>query len=263
MENNGQVVIVTGGSNGIGEATASLFLEHGARVASLDIREPPPQPPEGPFEESRRLDIKCNVSSDAEVKAAVQQVVDKWHTIDILCNVAGITDRSARVAECTDEELSTIMGVDFYGPFYMMRAVIPHFLAKPFEPPTQPLVPVTHRGSIVNVCSVAAVRGGANGAPYTSAKHALLGLSKNTAVGYAKEGIRCNAILPGPVKTNIIAHSQGETLHPDGGPAFQAAGKPLLGFAEPIYIARAIVFLAGAESANGAELQIDDGYLVR
>lgn len=161
------------------------------------------------------------------------------------------------------------MGINFYGPFYMMRAVIPHFLAKP-KPETITLgklfplpMPLSTRGSIVNVCSVAAYRGGANGAPYTSSKHALLGLTRNTAAGYALEGIKCNAVLPGPVNTQIVSHSEGTVLHPDGGPVFEATAKPFLGFSQPIDIAKAILFLAGADGANGAELAIDSAYLVR
>ena len=81
-------MIVTGGSNGIGQATVSLLLEAGARVASLDVRESDTQPTES------LMQIICDVASDAEVKVAVQKVVDKWHSIDVLCNVAGIVDKS-------------------------------------------------------------------------------------------------------------------------------------------------------------------------
>lgn len=115
---------------------------------------------------------------DTEVKAAIQKVIDKYGTIDVLCNVAGITDRLMRVGETTNEGFTNIMGIEFNGPFYMVRAVIPHFLAKPES--------ADLKGSIFNVCSVAAVRGGCNGASYTSAKHALLGLSRNTSGGSCK-----------------------------------------------------------------------------
>lgn len=82
-------------------------------------------------------------------------------------------------------------------------------------------------------------------------------------MGHAKDGIKCNAVLPGPVITSIIAHSKGEVPHPEGGPAFQFSGKLVLGFTQPPYVAKAIVFLAGAGGANGAELAIDDAFLVR
>lgn len=83
-----QVVIITGASNGIGAATAALFAAQGARIAALDIRDPP-----ATEANPNRLDIKCNVAIEAEVVAAVQAVVARWGTIDVLCNVAGIADR--------------------------------------------------------------------------------------------------------------------------------------------------------------------------
>ena len=159
------------------------------------------------------------------------------------------------------------MGVNFYGPFYTMRAVIPHFLTKSGEESSMPGESFSFykipKGSIVNVCSVAGLRGGANGASYTAAKHALLGLTRQTAVSYSLDGIRCNAVIPGPVNTNIMGNSEGLTLHPEGGPALAATRKPLLGYAEPLDIAKAIVFVASSISTNGSEIQVDHGYLVR
>jgi len=80
-------VIITGASNGVGAATAALFAEQGAKIAAFDIRDPPAATSDN------RIDIKCNVSNEDEVTAAVKQVIEKWGTIDVLCNVAGITDR--------------------------------------------------------------------------------------------------------------------------------------------------------------------------
>lgn len=83
-----QVIIVTGANNGIGAATAALFAAQGARIAALDIREP-----SATEANPSRLDIKCNVAVEEEVIAAVQAIVQKWGQIDVLCNVAGITDK--------------------------------------------------------------------------------------------------------------------------------------------------------------------------
>lgn len=82
-----KVVIVTGASNGIGAATAALFASLGARIAALDIRDPP-----ATGADPNRLNIKCNVANEDEVVAAVNAIVEKWGTIDVLCNVAGIAD---------------------------------------------------------------------------------------------------------------------------------------------------------------------------
>lgn len=86
-----QVVIITGASNGVGAATAALFAEQGAKIAAFDIRDPPAAASDS------RIDVKCNVSSEEEVIAAVKQVVEKWGTIDVLCNVAGITDKMRNI----------------------------------------------------------------------------------------------------------------------------------------------------------------------
>lgn len=80
-------MIITGASNGVGAATAALFVDQGAKIAAFDIRDPPATTSDS------RIDIKCNVSNEEEVIAAVQQVVERWGTIDVLCNIAGITDR--------------------------------------------------------------------------------------------------------------------------------------------------------------------------
>lgn len=84
-------MIITGANNGIGAAAAKLFAAEGAKIAAIDIREPAT-----PSSDPNRLDIKCSVASESEVIAAVKQIVEKWGTIDVLCNVAGVMDRFGR-----------------------------------------------------------------------------------------------------------------------------------------------------------------------
>lgn len=92
-----KVVIVTGASNGIGGATAALFAAQGARIAALDIRDPPTTEAQ-----PNRLDIKCNVANEEEVVAAVKAIVEKWGTVDVLCNVAGVTDHFGKLFDPSD-----------------------------------------------------------------------------------------------------------------------------------------------------------------
>lgn len=87
-----KVVIVTGASNGIGAATAALFAAQGARIAALDIRDPP-----ATEAQPNRLDIKCNVANEEEVVAAVKMILERWGTVDVLCNVAGVTDHFGKL----------------------------------------------------------------------------------------------------------------------------------------------------------------------
>jgi NAD(P)-dependent dehydrogenase (short-subunit alcohol dehydrogenase family) len=119
------------------------------------------------------------------------------------------------------------------------------------------------KGAIVNICSTAAVRGSAAGVAYTASKHALLGLTRSTAWGYAKEGIRCNAVIPGGVSdTQIMSGTDPAVFQSVGiqvtGP-FQAC---MPGMCKPADIANAVLFLVTAPAVNGAELAVDHGWTV-
>jgi NAD(P)-dependent dehydrogenase (short-subunit alcohol dehydrogenase family) len=119
------------------------------------------------------------------------------------------------------------------------------------------------KGAIVNMCSTAAVRGSAAGVAYTASKHALLGLSRSTAWSYAKEGIRCNAVIPGGVEdTQIMKGTDPAVFQSDGmmvTAPFQAC---LPGICKPADIANAVLFLVTAPAVNGAELAVDHGWTV-
>lgn len=144
---------------------------------------------------------------------------------------------------------------------YLMRHAMPHMLKNPSSSSS------SEKGNIVNVCSVAARGGGIAGAAYTAAKHALLGLTRNTAWSYRDQGIRCNAILPGGVATNVI-HNSAETT---GSKAFNANNPNIAwfqsapGFMEyglctPEELAQGILFLATSTATNGAELKLDKAW---
>lgn len=157
------------------------------------------------------------------------------------------------------------MGINFYGPLHLMRHVLPHFLKKPGAAEGQGWQTVLpKKGAIVNVCSVAAIRGAAAGALYTASKHALLGLSRNTSWMYTKEGVRTNVVIPGGVMTNIMGNSgydaRGADSDPIGAPILQPAHATMMAVCKPEDVARAIVFLAGADAVNGAELTVDSGW---
>jgi NAD(P)-dependent dehydrogenase (short-subunit alcohol dehydrogenase family) len=237
---------VTGTSNGIGAATAQLFLSHGAKVAALDVVDEPDATPQS---NANLLNIKCDVSSEESVNAAIKQVLDKWSTIDIACNVAGVMDQFERAGEVSNEMWNRVLGVNLNGPLNVMRAVIKHFLTKETE----------QKGRIVNVGSLASVKGGTAGVAYTTSKHALLGLSRSTSWMYAKEGIQTNILLPGGVATEIMKNSKSV---PDkvGLETCMPTMATQCGNCEPIDAANVIVFLAGAVGLNGAEIRLDKGW---
>jgi NAD(P)-dependent dehydrogenase (short-subunit alcohol dehydrogenase family) len=258
---------VTGGNSGIGLATVLSFLQAGARVACLDLAESAVQSADNLHYE------KCDVTSEDSVKVAVANIADKLGKIDILINNAGITDNLEAVADVSSSTWHQVMAVNTTGPFNMMQACIPHMLknepkAAPDAPPSfswmgeqkPPLTP--SKGVIINICSEASVHGACAGAAYTASKHALLGLSRNTAWMYREQGLRVNAILPGGVITNMSKNSAGK-ISPQG---YQTL-MPFLGCQNPTLmmpdaIANAVLFLAGsgAERISGAELTVDGGW---
>lgn len=148
-----------------------------------------------------------------------------------------------------------------------MRHVLPVFLAKPGSVQGEGYMTVLpKKGTIVNVCSEAAIRGAAAGALYTASKHALLGLSRNTAWMYNKDGVRTNVVLPGGVATNIMGNSgvsdPRTQLDPIGAPLLQMPQAVMPAICQPGDIAKAIVFLAAADAVNGAELTVDHAWSV-
>jgi NAD(P)-dependent dehydrogenase (short-subunit alcohol dehydrogenase family) len=234
---------VTGTSNGIGAATAKLFLSHGAKVAALDIVDASDSPT------SNLLNIKCDITSEESVNAAIKQVLNNWPAIDIVCNVAGVMDQFERTGDISNEMWNRVLNVNLNGPLNVMRAVIKHFLTKEGD----------QKGRIVNVGSLASVKGGTAGVAYTTSKHALLGLSRSTAWMYAKEGIQTNILLPGGVATDIMKNSKSV---PDkvGLDTVMPTMATQCGNCDPIDAANAILFLASAVGLNGAELRLDKGW---
>jgi NAD(P)-dependent dehydrogenase (short-subunit alcohol dehydrogenase family) len=160
-------------------------------------------------------------------------------------------DQFERVADVSNERWERVLGVNVNGPMYVTRAVVKHFLTKSAE----------QKGRIVNVGSLASIKGAAAGVAYTTSKHALLGLSRSTSWAYAKEGIQTNILLPGGIKTNIVQNSPG-TLDKAGLDVLMPAMGSQCGVCEPIDAANAILYLASAVGLNGAELTLDRGWSV-
>ncbi|KAF2395776.1 3-oxoacyl-reductase [Trichodelitschia bisporula] len=243
-----KVAIVTGGSSGIGASIVRLFLDHGAKVASLDIRQ------SAEPDSDTLLSVTANVASDSEVRAAVAKVVEKWSTVDILVNNAGVMDRATVAGDVLNPEWERCMGVNLNGPFYLIRAVMPHFQAHEGDA----------KGVIVNIGSTASVRGAAAGPAYTASKHGLLGLSRNVAWWYRHKGVRCNIVLPGGVETNIAMNSLTGPVSQEGMMEAMQRMRPYIdtmpGMLKPRDIANAVLFLATAEGVNGAEIAVDKGW---
>jgi 2-dehydro-3-deoxy-L-rhamnonate dehydrogenase (NAD+) len=179
---SGRVALVTGGASGIGAATVRRLLADGARVASLDLGG---DPPDG------AIAIRGDVSTSAQVRAAVAQTTDDLGPIDILVCSAGITGASLPTLEVTDEEWRRVMAVDADGVFFSNREVLPGMIERGY-------------GRIVNVASIAGKEGNPMAAAYSAAKAAVIAMTKAIGKDVARTGVLVNCIAPAVIETPIL-----------------------------------------------------------
>ena len=239
----GQTIIVTGAGSGIGLATARRIAMEGGRVIAADLSR---ERLSALTRDNPTLDILCvsgDITSEACVAAIIELAGDR---IDGLANVAGVMDDFSPIHEVEDEMWERIFAVNVTAIMRLSRAVIPLMLQ-------------AKSGAVVNISSEAGLRGSAGGAAYTAAKHAVIGLTKNSAVMYGLEGIRVNAVAPGSTTTNLQATWGSEIA--------AARLKPLIaanvpGAASADEIATSVAFLLSKESANinGSVLLSDGGW---
>ncbi|RCX22993.1 NAD(P)-dependent dehydrogenase (short-subunit alcohol dehydrogenase family) [Fontibacillus phaseoli] len=247
MRLSDKVVIVTGAGSGMGRAIAELFAKEGAKVVASDISEERINEVSTSIKEAggEALGILANVAKESDVQQLIDRTVQAYGTVDILVNNAGIMDNFIPVGEVTHEHWERVLGVNLNGPMYASRAVLKIMLEK-------------GKGVIINNASVGGLFGARGGAAYVASKHALIGLTKNTAAVYGSKGIRTNAIAPGGVNTAI----SGTITAPNqlGMEAIGRAGSAPMGEAQEI--AYAALFLASDESSfvNGVVLTADGGW---
>jgi len=251
MRLSGKVAVLTGVGAGMGRATALLFASEGATVVGSDINAASLEAvtAEVTAAGGKMIGVVGNIAKREDAEALIQRAIDDYGQLDVLVNNAGIMDAMEGVANFKDETFERVMGVNVYGPFVTCRAAVKHMKER-------------GRGAIVNVASVAGVSGAAAGAVYTASKHALLGLSRNTAFTYAPFGVRCNTLIVGGVETAIMAGADPtkfdhEALAQYG--KWHAANPRTL---QPDEVARMTMFLASDEASgvNGAEVAVDGGW---
>jgi NAD(P)-dependent dehydrogenase (short-subunit alcohol dehydrogenase family) len=182
-----QVAVVTGGGSGIGLATCTRLAKDGFTVAVLDLR---PDAAAG----LAALTVTCDVTSEADVEAAVGEVTGRLGGIDVLVNNAGITGsrQAARCHETPVDEWDRVLAVNVRGPFLCSRAVLPSMVAR-------------GSGHIITIASVAGLVAFPGRCAYTASKGAALMLTRSIAVDYAVAGVRANAVCPGMVYTPMTS----------------------------------------------------------
>lgn len=245
---DGRSVIVTGAGSGIGRSAALAFAAEGARVLIADLDVEGAASAVEAIEKSggTAVAVTGDLGEQSVVDEVTRTAVERFGGVDVLVNNAGIMDGMTAPADVTDAEWDRVLRVNLTAPFLLTRAVLPHMLA-------------AGRGAIVNTASEAGLRGSAAGAAYTASKHGVVGLTKNLAVMYRKQGIRTNAIAPGGTATGIVVNADSAAHGPAAlGPHFVNLGR----VARPEEQAAAILFLASdaASNINGVILPVDDGW---
>lgn len=239
----GKTVIVTGAASGIGQATALRIAKEGGKVIAADISK---ERLDALVEENSGLEL-VPVAGDISTEETVSAVVAAaGGRVDALANVAGIMDNFAPVHEVDDELWDRVFRINVTALMRLSRAVVPLMLEH-------------GSGSVVNVSSEAGIRGSAAGAAYTASKHAVVGLTKNSAVIYGPMGLRFNAVAPGPTMTGIVANFGSQMAAERLGPLMQANIPTPASAAQ---LAASITFLLSDDGTNlnGAILASDGGW---
>lgn len=249
MKLNHKSVVVTGASSGMGKAIVELFAKEGANVIAVarrrDRLEELAQQLAGSA--GKVIPFAGDVSQEETLIAAIDLAVKEFGHLDILINNAGIMDDMSPIGDVKNEKIQQVFAVNVYGPMYAMRKAVQVFLEQ------------GDGGNIINVASFGAFRTAA-GAVYGASKAALVSLTKNTAYMYMPNGIRCNAIAPGGIVTEISSSMGMPNMNGYGRIKNVMATAPAPGSAEQI--ASAALFLASDDSSyvNGDILLVDGGW---
>src|SRR5690625_5079005 len=236
-ELDGLVAVVTGGSSGIGAATVDLLTERGARVASLDRQ----------AAGGAGLAVECDITDDAQVRAAVGSVVEQLGGLDIVVNNAGVGSQGT-VEDSDDAEWHRVLDVNVVGMARVSRAALPHLRR-------------SRAAAIVNTCSIAATVGIPQRALYSASKGAVHSLTLALAADHLREGIRVNCVIPGTADTPWVGRLLGAAPDPAAERAALEARQPHGRLVDPREVAAAIAYLASplAGSTTGAALTVDGG----
>lgn len=249
MKLSGKVAVVTGAASGMGKAIAVLFAAQGAKVVLSDIHAENARKVVQEIEAKggKAIAVAGNIASEEDVQRLIDSTVIAFGTVDILVNNAGIMDNFVPAGEVTDELWERVFAINATGPMRTTRKVLPIFNEK-------------KAGVIVNIASAGGLFGSRAGAAYTASKHAIVGLTKSVGYQYANLGIRCNAIAPGGVKTNIAASLTAP--NPFGAERMQSGMGIMPRAGEPEEVAQVALFLASDDSSfvNGTVITADAGW---
>lgn len=248
-----KVAVVTGAASGLGNAIARRFVDEGALVCMVDINEEALMQAKGKLPQDRVVACKADVSSPSDVKAVAEAALGFGKDISILVNCAGRDDVPAPCVDYGLDQWDRALDVNLTGPLLLMKECIPAMQRR-------------QGGSIINIASLAALRALPGNVGYCATKAALVHLSKQVALDYGKDNIRCNAICPGAFRTpmltgNIEMFSKQKGIDVEEGFKLFSQDTPLKRVANPDEISGLCTFLASDDSSfiTGAVIPIDGG----
>ena len=244
----GKVAVITGAASGIGAGTAELFVQNGAKVIVADLQEDKGREVAASLGDSARF-IRCNVTEESDVAAAVDLAVSEFGKLDVMVNNAGIVGAIGPIADTTaeawDKSIAILLRGVFLGMKHAARVMVPQ-----------------KSGSILSLSSTAGVIGGLGPHAYTAAKHGVVGLTKSVASELGRHHIRVNAVAPGNTVTAMTSSAiTGDPNAEDEATKTIAEGSPLGIAGFPIDIANALLYLASEEAryVSGHTLVVDAG----
>lgn len=250
----GKVAIITGAGSGLGRATAIIFAKEDAKVVVAANKERDGEQTVKSIKEAGgdAVLVRVDVTNSPDVEKAVKAAVARYGKLDIMFNNAGTPGPGKLIADITEEEWNKVISVNLTGVFLGTKYAIPEMLKG-------------GGGVIINTSSVAAVSPRRYAGAYATAKAAVIQLTRTTALEYARNNIRANCILPGPIDTPFFSKVAGGD--PDKIALFKEKVRsevPFGRFAQPEEIAQAALFLASDEASyiTGAALPVDGGQLL-
>lgn len=250
MKLENKVAIITGSTRGIGRATAKLFAAEGAKVVVVGTNAELGENcvAEIKTDGGEAVFCKTDVTSEESLSALVKVALDTYGRIDILVNNAGVGGSTANMNDITMDEWNKVLTTNLTAPFMLCKKVIP-------------VMEEQGGGAIVNIASMASTGAGRGGLAYTSAKHGLLGLTRQMSMDHGRTGVRINAVLPGPIETDMIARVLAIPQHPV---CMKIKMSPAARAGRPEEVAQAVVFLASDDASfiHGAALAVDGGYTI-
>lgn len=248
----GKIVMITGGSSGIGAETAIAFAEEGAKVVITDVNEEKGRKLAEEINESggTAVFMKHNVADAKQTKEIINKIVEKFGKLDVAFNNAGIAGPSLPISEYPEEDWERVISINLLGVYYGMKYQIQQMLKQ-------------GGGAIVNNSSILGKVGFNNASAYVAAKHAVVGLTKAAALEYASKNIRINAVNPAFIKTPLIENAgmkEGTEMYD-----MLVGLHPIGRLGNPREVANAVLFLSSEDASfvHGESLMVDGGYTAK